>query len=35
VELHASNEGERRYGMLIKRLLQVADEHEEGQGDGK
>jgi DNA-binding transcriptional MerR regulator len=35
VELHASNEGERRYGTLIKRLLQVADEHEEGQGNGK
>jgi DNA-binding transcriptional MerR regulator len=35
VELHASDEGERRYGRLIKRLLQVAEEHEEGQGDDK
>lgn len=35
VELHASDEGERRYGTLIKRLLQVADEPEQGQGDGK
>jgi DNA-binding transcriptional MerR regulator len=34
VELHASDEGERRYGTLIKRLLQAADEHEEGHGDG-
>ena len=35
VELHASDVGERRYGTLIKRLLRVAREHEEGQGDGK
>jgi DNA-binding transcriptional MerR regulator len=35
VELHASDMGERRYRTLIKRLLQVAEEHEEGQGDDK
>src|SRR3989442_976476 len=35
VELHVSDEGERRYGRLIKRLLKVAEEHEEGQGDDK